>query len=97
VKVREDAKLSALYPEGAPGRVTIKTTSGETHTKEFIYPKGHAKSAMSDGDVEAKFRDMVQGRLDSARADALLEAVWNLDRVGDVREVLKLLTADERR
>ena len=58
VKVREDRSLTEAYPEGAPGRVTIRMTSGETHTRELRYPKGHAKSPMSGADVERKFRDL---------------------------------------
>ena len=91
VKVREDKTLSALYPEGAPGRVSIRMTSGEAHAKEIRYPKGHEKSPMSDGDVERKFRDMCGVHLDEGRQDAALKALWDLDQAADVGKVVKLL------
>jgi 2-methylcitrate dehydratase len=93
VKVREDKAFSARYPEGAPGRVTIRTQSGETHVKELIYPRGHAKNPMSDADVERKFRSMAGSRLSRAECDAFVKAVWDLDRSTDIgRDLVKLLT-----
>lgn len=94
VKVREDAKLSAGYPEGAPGRVTIRMISGETHTREITYPKGHARSPMSDEDVEHKFRDLVQGRLGSQQCGAALAALGNLEQAADIGKVIELLAPD---
>ena len=95
VKVREDKALSAGYPEGSPGRVTVRTTSGKTHVKEFKYPRGHARTPMADAEVEAKFFDMSRRRLGDARCKALLEAVRNLERSGDVaRDLMTPLTVE---
>jgi 2-methylcitrate dehydratase len=92
VKVREDRQLSALYPEGAPGRVTIRMVSGEVHRREMTYPKGHAKSPMSDADLERKFREMCGSRLSKQRCDAILKAVWSLEDASDVgRDLVRLL------
>lgn len=92
VKVTEDPALSALYPEGAPGRVTIIMQSGQSHTVEIRYPRGHEKSPVSDADVEAKFRDMAQGPLGVEGCAKLLETLWRLERVEDVSEVTAMLT-----
>ena len=92
VKVREDSGLEALYPEGSPGRVTIRTRSGESHTCELRYPTGHARRPMSDADVERKFRLMCNAVLTAPQCDALLKAVWNIEHTRDVgRDVLALL------
>ena len=93
VKVREDERLSAGYPEGAPGRVAITMASGETHTLEVRYPKGHAKSPMSEADVERKFRDMTAARLAPEQCDAVLAAIGNLEQSGNVgRDLVRLVT-----
>lgn len=95
VKVREDKTLSLRYPEGAPGRVTIRTTSGDTHVKELIYPRGHAKNPISDAEVERKFRGMAGRRLSQAQCDAAMKAVWNLERSTDIaRDLVKPLTCE---
>ena len=96
VKVREDARLSSLYPEGSPGRVTVTMQSGETHTREIVYPRGHAKAPMSETDVERKFREMAGPRLGAARCDALLTAIRKLDQSNDVRrDLVDLLRVSE--
>jgi 2-methylcitrate dehydratase len=95
VKVREDARLSGLYPEGSPGRVTVRMQTGEAHTREIVYPRGHAKSPMSEADVECKFRDMAGARLGSQRSDALLAAIRGIEQSKDVRRDLMPLLRNE--
>ncbi|HEY9446110.1 MAG TPA: MmgE/PrpD family protein [Burkholderiales bacterium] len=91
VKVAENPVLSAQYPEGAPGRVTIRTRSGEVQVAEIRYPKGHQKNPMSDGEIESKFRELCAGRFDAVRCDKALEALWQLQSVDDVGQITALL------
>jgi len=91
VKVAEDQALTALYPEGAPGRVTIRMKSGAVHTKEVRYPAGHEKSPMSDTDIERKFHDLCGGRLDAARRAQALAALWKLETLDDASAITALL------
>jgi 2-methylcitrate dehydratase len=96
VKVAEDPVLSVMYPEGAPGRVTIHMQSGETHVAEIRYPKGHVRSPMADGEIEHKFRELCAGQLDARRCDDALSALWQLERVEDARRVTALFTVDSK-
>jgi 2-methylcitrate dehydratase len=92
VKVREEQRLSDAYPEGAPGRVTIRMASGETHTREFLYPRGHAKSPMSEADVERKFHDQAARRLSREQREAVVAAIANLEQSTDIgRDLVQLL------
>lgn len=91
VKVSEDRNLSAQYPEGSPGRVTIRTVSGEVHVAEIRYPKGHEKSPMSDAEIEQKFRDLCAVRLDAGQCGEALSALWQTERIGDVGKITALL------
>ena len=93
VKVSEDPALSARYPEGAPGRVTIRLRSGETKAVEIIYPRGHEKSPMSDAEIEQKFHSLCAGRLNAARRDCALSALWQLESVRDIGEITALFAA----
>ena len=90
VKVSEDPALSARYPEGAPGRVTIRFKSGATQWLEIRYPRGHEKNPMSDAEIEQKFHTMCAGRLDGERRTAALALLRRLETVGDVSEVTAL-------
>jgi 2-methylcitrate dehydratase len=94
VKVAEDPALSALYPESAPGRVTIRMRSGETHVAEIRYPRGHEKSPMDDGEIERKFRDLCAGPLGAEGCDRALEALWRLEHMDDAAAITVLLVPD---
>ncbi len=92
VKVTEDPALTAQYPEGAPGRVTIRMRSGETHISEIRYPRGHEKSPMTDAEVENKFRDLCAGPLGAQGCDRALKALWQLESMKDAGVITALLT-----
>ncbi len=91
VKVAEDPALTALYPESAPGRVTIRMRSGETHVVEIRYPRGHENNPMSDAEVESKFRDLCAGPLGAQSCDRALKALWQLERMEDAGAITALL------
>ena len=93
VKVREDQRLSAAYPEGAPGRVTVRTRSGATHSKEIIYPLGHFKNPLDDAQVVRKFHDMTAARLPQQQRDDVLNTLRRLESVNDVADVIGKLSA----
>jgi len=96
VKVAEDRALSALYPESAPGRVTVAMRSGATHVAEVRYPKGHEKNPMTDGEIERKFVELCAERLNAEQRDRLIETLWRFEYVEDVRGVTALLAAESK-
>lgn len=96
VKVAEDSALTAQYPEGAPGRVTIRMRSGETFVSEIRYPRGHEKSPMSDAEVENKFRDLCTDPLGAQNCDRVLKALWQLEDMKDANEITALLVPQKK-
>jgi 2-methylcitrate dehydratase PrpD len=54
-------------------------------------PLGHPLHAMSDREVEDKFRALARGRLDRARMSRLLDALWALDQAKDVSRIVDVL------
>jgi 2-methylcitrate dehydratase len=92
VKVVEDTALSAMYPEGAPGRVTIMMRSGETRVAEVRYPKGHEKNPMTDGEIEEKFTTLCAPQLSAERREKVTETLWQLEAVEDVRALTAMLS-----
>jgi 2-methylcitrate dehydratase len=94
VKVAEDPALSALYPDGAPGRLTVTMDSGEVETAEMRYPTGHAKSSIGDAEVEKKFYGMLEKRIPRAAGAEALGRLWQLEQARDVgAEVLDRLAS----
>ncbi|MDB5809059.1 MAG: prpD, partial [Betaproteobacteria bacterium] len=93
IKVRDDAGLTAKYPQAVPGRVEITMTSGELLSAEVEYPTGHAMNPMSDAEVETKFRSMFAGRASAGQCDSLLKALWSSEKIENFgREVTDRLT-----
>ncbi len=90
MSVREDPAYTAAYPAEWPCRIEIKMKSGEVKTTETRYFKGHNKSPMSDAEIEAKFRRLTSGLLTDAQITEILAKLWQLEAVGDIRDVLKL-------
>ncbi|MDG6902017.1 MAG: MmgE/PrpD family protein, partial [Nitrososphaerota archaeon] len=91
VVVKEDPALTALYPDrGMANRVTLETASGEVHSKEVDVPRGHPLAPMSREEIEEKFRRLSRRKIPPRRADEVLKSLWELEKVKDVGELLRL-------
>jgi 2-methylcitrate dehydratase len=91
VKIHRDAALSKRYPVGIPNRVTVTLQDGRQLVKEVEFPRGHAKNPMTDAEVEHKFRTLVELRYGKDRANRVLAACWELERVNSAGELIRLL------
>jgi len=93
IKVHRDPALTARYPNGIPNRITVTLTDGRTLTKEVEFPRGHAHNPMTDAEVERKFRNLVEPRYGKERADRILAACWELEKLRKVEDLMKLLVS----
>ncbi|HEX3150298.1 MAG TPA: MmgE/PrpD family protein [Gemmataceae bacterium] len=91
VKVHLDDALTPRYPRGIPNRIVVTLNDGRKESLEVEFPRGHAGNPMTDDDVEAKFRALVEGRYGRGTADAVLAKCWKFEDVTNVTEVLELL------
>ena len=91
VKVHRDAALNERYPRGIPNRLTVTLRDGRKLVREVEFPRGHAQNPMSDAEVEHKFRSMVEPRYGKERADRILAACWQLDKLKEAGELVRLL------
>ena len=76
-----------------PGRVTVRTTGGQSFTKEVIYPKGNARNPMSDQELREKFALLTEGVLAQSARDRIHALVMDLENVSDISEIMSLCTA----
>ncbi|HMC66280.1 MAG TPA: MmgE/PrpD family protein, partial [Gemmataceae bacterium] len=91
VTVHRDAGLSARYPNGIPNRLTVTLADGRKLVREVEFPRGHAHNPMSDAEVEKKFRTLVEPRYGKERANRMLAACWEMEKVTKAKELLDLL------
>jgi 2-methylcitrate dehydratase len=90
VQVKHDLTLDPRYPNGIPNRITVTLADGRTLVREVEFPRGHAGNPMSDAEVEAKFRRAVEPRYGRAKADQMLAACWELEKLRSVTDLIGL-------
>ncbi len=91
IKLHRDAALNERYPRGIPNRLTVKLADGRTLVKEVEFPRGHARNPMTDAEVEKKFRTMVEPRYGKAATDRILAACWELEKLKNAGDLVKLV------
>jgi 2-methylcitrate dehydratase len=94
VEVVADPEIEKVFPGLQRVKVTIETTEGASHTKELDYPKGDPRNPLTDEEVEAKFDALATPVLSDGRRQQLKDAVWGLERLGSISELMALCTAD---
>ena len=72
--------------------IEVITTDGAKLTAHG-YSKGTIEDPMTRDEVEAKSRELMRPVLGEARTEKLIQAVWNLEKVRDMRELRTWLSA----
>lgn len=90
IKVHRDAECNAQYPEGIPNDIEITLKSGGKLREKVVFPRGHCRNPMTDGEVEAKFRQLATMVLPPAPVEKALQRLWKLEEIEDAGEVLAL-------
>ncbi|MEN3047581.1 MAG: MmgE/PrpD family protein [Candidatus Caldarchaeales archaeon] len=86
-RVEVDPKYDEIYPGAVPNRVTVRTSDGRTLSKEVIYPTGHFRNPMSDGQLAEKFRRLVEPVLGPSRSGQLLRLATDVENLRSVSEL----------
>jgi 2-methylcitrate dehydratase len=97
VEVVADPEIEKVFPALQRVIVNLTATDGRTFRKQLDYPKGDPRNPLSDADVEEKFAALAQGVLSSGAQKRLKDAIWNLEKVGSVSNLMALMKADVRK
>jgi 2-methylcitrate dehydratase len=93
IKVREDPALTARTgPSTVPTRITAILADGRRIVREVDDVPGFVGRPMSRTDIERKFRGNIGKRWPHERTDAVLQALWALDRTHDLPSLLGMLS-----
>jgi 2-methylcitrate dehydratase PrpD len=88
-KVR--AEVDNKLPVGA-ARVSVRTTGGDLFTIKIEHARGSLKLPMSDADIENKVKDSAAFGESGCNAERVIDAVWNLEKAGDLRTLMDSVT-----
>jgi 2-methylcitrate dehydratase len=94
VEVVADPEIEAVFPELQRVVVTIHTTDGRELTKQLDYPKGDPRNPLTDAEIEEKFDALASPILSEGARKRVKEAVWGLEEVGSISELMELCVAD---
>jgi 2-methylcitrate dehydratase PrpD len=73
--------------------VEVTTKKGTSFKEHVIGVRGTAQNPMTIGEIEKKCDELLRMVLGQERARKLIDTIWNLEKVKDVRELRPLLTA----
>jgi len=87
--VSAPAEIDRLYPQLRPARVTLTTARGK-FTRQADEALGSRIVPLDDAGLKAKFDELVEPVLGSARAAELRERLWEIETAADVRPVVEM-------
>jgi 2-methylcitrate dehydratase PrpD len=92
IELRGDDALTRVMPS-RQGIVEIKLRDGREFRHHTQAVRGTAENPMTRAEVDAKSHDLMAPVSGKARARALCDAVWNIEKLKDVRALRPLLRA----
>ncbi|HVP39843.1 MAG TPA: MmgE/PrpD family protein [Candidatus Saccharimonadales bacterium] len=94
VEVVADPEVEKLFPKLQRVIVTIHTTDGKQHKRQLDYPKGDPRNPLSDAEIEEKFDALADPVMTPPARRKLKDAVWGLEKMKSVAELMALARAD---
>ena len=88
VAVSEEA--NRRVPEAMLCDLELETRSGQSYSSQVAYHKGHYKNPLTDQEVEDKFRSLARALLPESKINAILDRMWHLEEVNDIKDVIHL-------
>ena len=90
VKLVPDEELGKLMPH-RQSIVAITLTDGNTYTKHVDSVRGTEANPMTSDEVKAKARELMTPVLGAAKTEKLIERIFAIESVRDIRELRPLL------
>ena len=97
VEVVADPEIEKVFPALQRVIVNITAKDGRTFSKQLDYPKGDPRNPLSDAEIEEKFRALAEGVLSEKAQKKLVDAIWNLEKIGSVSKLMALMRADVKK
>jgi 2-methylcitrate dehydratase PrpD len=91
VKVEIDPEV-----QGTGAAIEIRTVDGAVHTDRRAAPKGDPSDPLTRAEIEDKLRTAAAGFLSTEAVKRIIALVGNLERLGNVRELLAAVRAPAR-
>jgi len=97
VEVVADPEIEKVFPALQRVIVQIQTGDGRSLHKQLDFPKGDPRNPLTDQEIEEKFASLAEGVLSKPAQQRLKDAVWSLERVRSVTDLMALMESDARK
>ncbi len=84
VEVTVDPEIESGFPKHRAARIEIETTGGERFEHYAPTRKGDPDNPLTDAELAEKFLELTGPVLGEAEAEALLDALWGLDKATEL-------------
>jgi 2-methylcitrate dehydratase len=95
VKAVLEPSFETRFPAEQPCRVVITLKNGDKFTRERSYPKGDPRDQLSTAELKHKFEVLADGVLSTDRQREVFEAVKNLENLGYIGDVMRLMAKEK--
>ena len=92
IELAADAGLTARWPDAAGGEVEVELVDGRVLRRRYDAPPGHPTNMPDRAQAAAKFVSLADPVIGNRRAAQAVEAVWSLERLGSLKELMPHLT-----
>jgi len=94
VSARIDPEIDAMGPAYRhAARITVRTRDGRTLRHEILNRRGSPENPLGREDIEYKFRQVTASVLSKRHIDRVVELVAQLEKLGDLQELIAILGA----
>jgi len=90
-KVRHTIDPNINSQKYFPGHVKIKTKEGKIYEHNIEKQRGCSENPMTPEEIENKFRENVEGIISHDRAQAIIDKVSILEKLGNISELTNLM------
>jgi len=95
VEVVADPEIEKVFPRLQRAIVTIHTADGRQLVRQLDFPKGDPRNPLTDREIEEKFAALAGPVLTPATQRRVMDAVWNLEKLSSVSDLMRLLRAEK--
>ena len=88
-RIEPSEEANRRAPEAMLCNFGLRMKDGRTYSSEVAHFRGHHLNPMTDAEVEAKFRDLCDGRLVPEQIEELLSRLWRLEEETDIGDLLR--------
>lgn len=83
------AKVVPAYKD-TEAKVIITAKGGKKYSAYVDTPKGDPRNPPTDEELENKFRSLAPLVLPPKKIDSLVDTIWNLEKLGNIRQLIRL-------